>query len=103
LNIGNVYSSQGAFEQAETHWVQALAFSQRVGNLQQEALAYNNMGHRRIQSGPLRRCERFYDQSSKIFYRIGDMRGLALCLTNLGRSIAFMQNMRVRFPAGTKT
>jgi tetratricopeptide (TPR) repeat protein len=84
LNIGNVYSSQGAFEQAERYWAQALAFSQHVGNLQQEALAYNNMGIAAYNQARYADAKRFYDQSSNIFYRIGDMRGLALCLTNLG-------------------
>lgn len=83
-NLGQIYYSQGQYEQALQFHQQALALSRQSGDQINQAIALNNLGYVYDRLKQLDRALQFYQQALEIYRKVKDRAGEGVVLSNIG-------------------
>lgn len=86
-NIGKIYHSQGAYNEALKFFLKALSFRQNQTDKSGVALSYNQLGNTLVQMDKYDQAINYYRQSITLNQEINDLKGLAVSLTNLGGAL----------------
>jgi len=84
MDIGNIYSMKGDNKNAYLYWNKSLEINHSIGNIDQEAKLYLNLGVFYYDSLNFEKSIESYQKSLSIFTTLGNRKGIGLVQTNLG-------------------
>ena len=86
VNLGNLCSMMGDYDQAEKYWKSSLTINNAIGDLEQEALLLMNYGIYFFDKADYEKALNSYKNAKNIFQTIGKKNGLGLTLLNAGET-----------------
>ena len=90
VNIGNIYSIQKNYEEAEMHWKSASEINKSIGNLEQEGILLQSFGTFYFYRTKFNTAIQSYLRARNIFLSLGDEIGLGQIFMNLGEVYILM-------------
>ncbi|MFX1238613.1 MAG: tetratricopeptide repeat protein [Promethearchaeota archaeon] len=84
LTIGNTLKKRGKLQKALEHYIEALAITEQLGDLQGKRLILNNIGEILKIKGKLNEALQHYKEALAIAEQLGDLEGKGTTLNDIG-------------------